>query len=211
MTETAPTNEPVHEADLEWQRAFFERRRMDDAGIPARYRGIRFEPRNAQCRDLVGMALRFVAHFSDTGTERTGLFLTGPPGCGKSHLAAGIATLLAAKKVVQWHNSPDLLARIRDTFDDDAAESEREFIERVCAPDLLVIDDLGAEKVTDFVLDRFYRIVNRRYEACRPIIVTSNYTISQLDARIGPRIVSRICGMCKIVDKFPKEDQRRKD
>ena len=78
--------------------------------------------------------------------------------------------------------------------------------------DLLVLDDLGAEKPSDWMRDRLYTLVNRRYESNLPIIVTTNKDITSLEEHVGKRIVSRLCEMCQIVEKeFPGDDYQMKD
>jgi DNA replication protein DnaC len=99
---------------------------------------------------------------------------------------------------------------IRATYDANASLSESELLEELEGPELLVLDDLGAEKTADWVNDRLYLIVNRRYEECRPIIVTTNLGLDELTEKLGNRIVSRLCETADLWDKFPKEDYRRK-
>ena len=71
------------------------------------------------------------------------------------------------------------------------------------------MDDLGAEKVSEFVQDRFYLIINQRYEGCKPMIVTTNLSENELRNRLGDRIISRFFEMCDVVKTFPPEDYRR--
>lgn len=208
-----PSPEPEDISDPEWQRAFFERMRARNLEIPARFRDKTldgFEPRNARCQALRGAALRYAAHFPESIKGKNGIFMVGGTGVGKSHLASGIAGLVARDgHSVEWFSVPSLLRRIRSTFDRNAEETETEILREVCAPDLLVLDELGAEKPTEFVLERLYLIFNQRYEDCRAMIVTSNYSLPDLESRVGPRIVSRIHEMCHVLHQFPVEDQRR--
>ncbi|MBI1784367.1 ATP-binding protein, partial [Candidatus Sumerlaeota bacterium] len=129
---------------------------------------------------------------------------------GKTHLAVAILCEIIRKGYSGlYYNSPDLLRDIRATFDENSSGNEDELLQEITEVDLLVFDDLGAEKVSDFVLDRFYLIVNKRYEGCKPIIVTSNYDEEILRARFGDRILSRLDEMCARFDRFPKQDFRR--
>ena len=86
---------------------------------------------------------------------------------------------LEAGKTVAIYSLPKLLARIRQTYDaEPGGDSYLAFFERLTSVDLLHIDDLGAEKRSDWVLEQLYALVNERYEAQRSILVTTN-----LDAR----------------------------
>jgi DNA replication protein DnaC len=105
-------------------------------------------------------------------------------------------------------NVTDLLDRLRGSYRQGADEEEAEILADMEGAELLVLDDLGAEKATDWVRDRLYLIVNRRYENSKPLIVTTNCDDVELRDRVGPRIVSRLYEMCAPVDKFPEEDYR---
>ena len=77
-----------------------------------------------------------------------------------------------------------------------AATPTSQFFERLTSVDLLHIDDLGAEKRSDWVLEQLYALVNERYEAQRSIVVTTNLDQAQLEEQIGPRTVSRLVEIC---------------
>src|ERR1051325_7908804 len=91
---------------------------------------------------------------------------------------------------------PRLLALLRDTFDDDAQYSLNELIDRLCAVDLLHIDDVGAEQSSPWVLEQLYTIVNTRYEDGKALLLTTNLDRTELEAQIGHRTVSRIYEIC---------------
>ena len=95
-------------------------------------------------------------------------------------------------------NVPELLERIRRSFN--APTQSENFDDLADTPQLLVLDDLGAEKPSDWVRERLYTIINRRYEHCRPTIVTSNLTIDQLAKQVGSRVASRLCELCEVVE-----------
>ena len=138
--------------------------------------------------------------------------MIGPVGCGKSHLAVAILREIIAKGYSGlYYNSPDLLRDIRATFDEGRDVTEEDLLDEVTTTDLLVFDDVGAERSTEFVLDRFYLIINKRYEACKPVIVTTNLDHEELEERLGTRILSRLLEMCNLFGPFPEEDWRRKN
>ena len=96
-----------------------------------------------------------------------------------------------------------LLARIRRTYDEEPGEdSYGTFFERLTSVDLLHIDDFGAEKRSDWVLEQLYALVNERYEDERSIMLTTNLTVDKLEDQIGRRTVSRLTETCEQVPLF---------
>lgn len=105
---------------------------------------------------------------------------------------------------VFW-NSTRLLYDLRNEFKKpNESDIAKELIERV---NLLFLDDLGAEKVTDWVEEVIYLTVNTRYERNTPLIITSNLPLSGIAERVGDRVASRIKEMCHIV-KLEGQDRR---
>jgi len=187
------------------------------AAIPKRYRGVSFDrpPISDMERDK-GRApvVKAVRAFTDAIDERLdagrGLWLMGDVGTGKTSLAMLVAkTAAEAGRSVAIYSLPRLLARIRRTYDADPGEdSYLRFIERLTSVDLLQIDDLGAEKSSDWVLEQLYAIVDDRYESERSMLVTTNLDQASLEEQIGPRTVSRLVEICG--DPLPLfgDDQR---
>jgi DNA replication protein DnaC len=107
--------------------------------------------------------------------EGKGLWFDGPVGTGKTSLAILVAK--AAKEAGRSYAVypvPRLLAEIKRTFDRDADDNYMGFFRRLCTVDVLVLDDLGAEKQTEWVLEQLYSIVNERWQDRRSIVVTTN-------------------------------------
>ncbi len=130
---------------------------------------------------------------------RQGLFLWGVPGTGKTHLAVAVLSeKLDVGTPGLFIEVPDMLARIRETFNGNGASAEQ-MIRAVCEVDVLVLDDLGAEKPSEWVKEQLFRIVNTRYSNCRFTVVTTNLTQKELALRIGERTVSRLIGMCDVI------------
>jgi DNA replication protein DnaC len=104
-----------------------------------------------------------------------GLWFDGPVGTGKTSLAILVAKAASeAGRTYAVFPVPRLLAEIRRTFDSDAGETYMRLFQRLCTVDLLVLDDLGAEKQTEWVLEQLYSIVNERWQDRRSIVVTTN-------------------------------------
>jgi DNA replication protein DnaC len=117
----------------------------------------------------------FVRSLEENLDAGRGLWFDGPVGTGKTSLAILIAK--AAKQAARSYAVypvPRLLAEIKRTFDRDASDSYLGFFHRLCSVDLLVLDDLGAEKQTEWVLEQLYSIVNERWQDRRSIVVTTN-------------------------------------
>jgi len=163
-------------------------------------------------------ALEAAREFAETFGDRKdglGLLIWGQPGNGKSHLAAAIChQLKEAGHTVVFQKVPNLLERIRSTFRRGAHESEREIMDALRRCELLVLDDIGAEKVTDWVLEVMFRIIDSRYSWRRPVVFTTNFSPRGLMYRFMPdgddytaeqelaakRIHDRIMEMVQIVE-----------
>ena len=116
-----------------------------------------------------------------------GLWLMGDTGTGKTTLAMLVSkAALQESRSVAIYSLPKLLARIRRTYDSEPGEdSYLPFFERLTSVDLLHIDDLGAEKRSDWVLEQLYALVNERYEAQRSMLITTNLDQQELEEQIG--------------------------
>lgn len=144
--------------------------------------------------------------YSETGE---GLYFAGSYGTGKTHLAVAISLYLINKGIpVICKTLIDLLGEIKKTFDDEGDIKEYEILNLYKTVDLLIIDDLGKELPTNWVLTTFYSILNERYENCKPVIVTTNYDDAGLIKRLSKRgdektagaIVSRLHEICFTVE-----------
>jgi DNA replication protein DnaC len=168
--------------------------------IPTKYRGVGFDRPPVPQMDpmIVRVARRFCEEIDSNLDAGRGLWLMGDVGTGKTTLAMIVSkAALEAGRSVAIYSLPKLLARIRRTYDADPGEqSYLQFFQRLTSVDLLHVDDLGAEKRSDWVLEQLYALVNERYEQEHSILVTTNLDQSHLEEQIGPRTVSRLVEIC---------------
>jgi DNA replication protein DnaC len=169
--------------------------------IPRKFQGVSFD-RPPVSTEIAPMVVQVVRSWVD-GLEANleagrGLWLMGDTGTGKTTLAMLVSkAALEDSRSVAIYSLPKLLARIRRTYDSEpGGDSYLSFFERLTSVDLLHIDDLGAEKRSDWVLEQLYALVNERYEAQRSMLVTTNLEPQQLEEQIGPRTVSRLVEIC---------------
>jgi DNA replication protein DnaC len=152
----------------------------------------------------------YVTAISDRLAEGRGMWFVGGVGTGKTTLAMLISkAAMEADHTVAIYSLPRLLAMLRDTYDDGAEYSLTDLIDRLCAVELLHIDDVGAEQTSPWVLEQLYTIVNTRYEDGRAMVLTTNLDDAELEQQIGPRTVSRIYEMCGDPKPMFGDDQRK--
>jgi DNA replication protein DnaC len=179
------------------------RARSLSAVIPRRYRSVSFETppvTEIEPRNVVAHTRRFATRIEPQLAAGRGLWFMGPPGTGKTTLAMLVSkAALDAGRSVAIYSLPRLLNEIRDTYR--AERSHVDLLDRLTGVDLLHIDDVGAEKSNEWVLEELYSIVNARYEDERSIVITTNILDrDELREQLTPRTVSRLTEMC---DELP--------
>lgn len=149
------------------------------------------------------------------GETDKGLFITGTYGVGKTYLASCIANeTIKNKNTVVFGTLIQLLDYIKDTYKYSDI-SDKEYLNLYSSVDLLIIDDLGKEKPTEWVLEKLFLIVNNRYNNYLPIVITTNYNRNQLRERLCVNknysmvdsIISRLYEMCGGIE-IKDEDHR---
>ena len=181
------------------QRIAQAKARRLSAVIPKRYRGVSFDRPPVTQIDPVRVAevRRFIAGLDDNLADGRGLWLTGDVGTGKTTLAMLISkAALDRGRSVAIYSLPRLLSELRKTFDDSAEMQYLQLLDSLASVDLLHIDDVGAERTSEWVLEQLYAIVNARYEEQRSLLLTTNLRPNELVEQIGERTVSRIMEIC---------------
>lgn len=185
-------------------------RRLQDARIPPRYLRCDLDNfityQNERLLRAVDVARRFALDFP---VVSRGLMLIGPPGIGKTHVAVAVLrhAIGATGARGLYYDTRALLRDIRSTYNPVLNTAEMDVLRPVMEAELLVLDDLGAERLTDWVEETMSLIVNTRYNERRPTIFTSNYEdipeegdLSSLLARVGFRMHSRLREMCEFLE-----------
>jgi len=184
--------------------------------LPRRFREVSFDREPVPSIEranphAVSIVRDFVGSLRERLDTGRGLWFTGKVGTGKTTLAMLVARrAMEDDRTVAIYSLPRLLALLRDTYHDDSPYSLNALIDRMCAVDLLHIDDVGAEQSSAWVLEQLYTIVNTRYEDGRSIVLTTNLDVDELQEQIGERTVSRLSDMCTGVP-LCGEDQRGGD
>lgn len=189
---------------------------VEGCGMKKRFMNRTFENFDAMKRDQMTaytIAKKYARDFGEIKEDGQGLYFFGSNGTGKTHLAAAICLELMPKGTgVIFRTFADLLGDIKATFDSDRTEAE--VLKAYTDADLLIIDDLGKEQCTDWAITQLFNIVNNRYEDCKPIVITANYSIEELEQVLVPKgynddkvkaIVSRLRETCKPVPMIWKD------
>lgn len=165
--------------------------------IPVRFRGKTLDKtaRNL-CPKGFDVSAAYVRDWEKRRTDGRGLMLVGPVGCGKSHLLYAVLQELVRRGVSGFGQTvPDLLDELRPGNDN--ADEKLRLLREI---QLLLLDDLGAQRDTEWVTERLFVVLNARYNNVLPTLITSNLTLEELDKVSGwKRITDRILEMCDVV------------
>lgn len=156
-------------------------------------------PESAQRKCLIDAA---IAARRYAAAPEGWLYLYGPPGAGKSHLAAAIANDLAKNgEPVAYASVPDILAFVKRGMGDGSADMR---FDGLLSVDVLILDDLGTENSTAWSVETIFRLIDEREKHDRTTVITSNLHYDNLH----PRIASRIAGMVKLVPMLVSDYRR---
>lgn len=184
---------------------------IEKGGIGERFKTKTFTNFNvtSKTKSAFDMCVDFVKKYK---AHNRGLRLWGNYGCGKTHLVSAIMNNLVAKgEPCMFVVVPELMDYIRQGIKNaEKASTATELIEAAKKVDVLILDDLGAEKTSDWVKEQLFILINARYEKQLTTIVTTNYPLTKLIEQLGQRIISRIVEMTIPVALEYVEDYRLK-
>ena len=180
---------------------YFRKKRLGVANIPANYRRMTLESFKRDTRNQKNIFSTIKLYIDRYSAENNkGLLLWGGPGTGKTHLTVAILQELIGKGFDGvFYNTQDLLRQIKRSFDPRTPSTDLSQILQDLDREILVLDDFGSSRITGWVYDEIYAIINRRYESGKTLIVTAQ-DFDALAERIGEGIYSRFLEMCIIKD-----------
>ena len=194
---------------------------LDACRIPRRYEHCSlgtFTPGNPSLAAALTKSMSYCNGYPyiSSEDEGVGLLFTGDNGVGKTHLAVSVLRELVTSKGVrgQFWDFHELIREIKNSYNPETRTTELQVLEPVVETDVLLLDDLGAWKMTDWMNDTLFYILNSRYMAKRSTIITTNFEDADRDKvlaadhlrrkeylmeRIGQRLRSRLMEMCVVI------------
>ena len=172
-------------------------KKIGRACIPKRFASRRFDDYRADTlaqKRALTVCQEYADNFEDNFEAGRCLLLMGKPGTGKTHLAAAIGNqIMRAGKWTSVYATVDaILKHIKASFGSDTDYNETEAFEAFTSPSLLIIDEVGATKATEFETSTLFSIINSRYEEQMPTVVISNLRPDDLPTVLGERSVDRL-------------------
>ena len=221
----------VHAQTCECRQKLRASKLVEAARIPQRYAHCTLEEYVPGMNPMFNAALLQARNFVKGypfDTNGNGLLLTGSIGVGKTHLAVGMLQALIADRGAKglFYDYRDLLKQVQNSYNRSVQETELEILQPVFDAEVLVLDELGASKPTDWVWDTVAHILNTRYNDRRTTIITTNYpnqapagaelSVARMAAReeslgdrIGERMRSRLQEMCVVVEMSGEDFRQR--
>lgn len=185
--------------------------RSATAQIPARFAGKTLDGYQVAVdgqRLALKVARRYLEKWADSRQLGRCLVFSGWPGTGKTHLAAALAqAVVASGGTALFRTMADAIGIVKAAYDGETTEAKA--YARLRTPELLVLDDVGAVKLSEHDAGVMFRLINMRYEDQRPTILTTNLDEAQLTAFLGDRIMDRLRENGGMLLRFEWESYRK--
>ena len=192
---------------VEWESLKYSRKLLEESNIPERPKKF-FRLGNWEEND--GMDFELLKSIIESeGEEENWLFLYGNAGTGKTYASIILAQIAIMKEMsVYFVNVTNLLDLLRPNMQD---ESQPQKVMKQCEKvDVLILDDIGHEKSSQWVRERLYRIINDRWNSGKITVFTSNFNIEHLKDTVSPAVYSRVKGESLEVEMKSQIDKRLK-
>lgn len=184
---------------------------VDELGISAQIRKCTFDSFRLDCypnvvdpvlgisqREQMKTVYEYCRDWAkDFSRRSTGLIMLGKTGLGKTHLSLAVLGVVINKGYSVYYNSvQNIMDKLQKEHFGKTAYNEESIEGDLYESDLLILDDLGAEFSTQFTVAELYNILNTRMINSKPIIISTNLTVREIEEKYSQRIASRIVGSC---------------
>jgi DNA replication protein DnaC len=173
------------------------KRFSEQSGIPDRFKGKDFDsfvPQSEKAASIWRACKEYAINFPDMRKKGTSLIFCGNAGAGKTHLACSIAShVITSHRVpVKFIRVAKAIRSVKETYSRDSDVTEQEVINRMRAPELLILDEVGVQFGSDAEKNILFEIINERYEDIKPTILISNLALPGLTEYTGERVIDRM-------------------
>lgn len=191
-------------AEEEARRARWREEQLQCMAVPPRYRRMtleKFEVSDDARKGNVLLAVsNYVRRFDELRADGVGFVLLGDSGTGKTHLACGVLIALMEKARGMYLTLNELIGKIHESYDQKSEKTSENIFQALEDCPLLVVDEVGRTRMSEAVMDEFFRVVDARYRKMMPTIFISNAsTPEEFEALLSPATAERIGSMCKYI------------
>lgn len=196
--EKADANRKQQEAAEREQRNIRWMARVFEAGIPERFKTRTLDTyiidqNSTKQQRIYNFCKDYAANFDTVKNTGRSFLMLGTVGTGKTHLSIGIALeIMKSGHSAIFTSASKIFRAIKDTYSKNSHQKESEVMEIYTQCDLLIIDEVGVQRGSDFEKETFFDVINERYESIRPTIILSNLTIEEIKVFLGERVFDRL-------------------